>query len=49
AGARRTMAQLANLGIDMDGAVAEQLQVEGLTAFAKSFEEMLAEVGRAMR
>ncbi|MBU2827650.1 MAG: transaldolase [Acidithiobacillus ferriphilus] len=47
--ARRTMAQLASLGIDMDGAVAEQLQVEGLAAFAKSFEEMLAEVARAMR
>ncbi|MDD5374148.1 transaldolase [Acidithiobacillus sp.] len=46
--AQRTMAQLASLGIDMDGAVAEQLQTEGLAAFAKSFEEMLAEVKRAM-
>ncbi|MHB8237648.1 MAG: transaldolase family protein, partial [Acidithiobacillus ferrivorans] len=48
AGAQQTMARLASLGIDMDGAVAEQLQAEGLAAFAKSFEEMLAEVGRAM-
>ena len=46
--AQRTMAQLASLGVDMDGAVAEQLQTEGLAAFAKSFEEMLAEVKRAM-
>ncbi len=46
-GAQRTMEQLAHLGIDMDGDVAEQLQMEGLAAFARSFEEMLAEVERA--
>ena len=46
-GARRIMEQLAHLGIDMDGDVAEQLQMEGLAAFARSFEEMLAEVERA--
>ena len=46
--AQQIMARLASLGIDMDGAVAEQLQAEGMAAFAKSFEEMLAEVARAM-
>lgn len=44
---RATMNQLESLGIDMDQ-VAAQLQEEGLAAFSKSFEEMLAEVGKAM-
>ncbi len=47
AAAQAIMAQLQALGIDMD-AVAVQLQQEGLAAFAKSFEEMLTEVGKAM-
>ncbi|WP_414040884.1 transaldolase [Acidithiobacillus sp. M4-SHS-6] len=45
--AQATMTQLGSLGIDMDK-VAAQLQEEGLAAFAKSFEEMLSEVGKAM-
>lgn len=45
--AQAVMAGLESLGIHMDS-VAEQLQQEGLAAFAKSFEEMLAEVGKAM-
>lgn len=45
--AQATMNQLESLGIDMDQ-VAAQLQEEGLAAFSKSFEEMLAEVGKAV-
>ncbi|MBN2679969.1 transaldolase [Acidithiobacillus montserratensis] len=45
--AQATMSQLESLGIDMDQ-VAAQLQEEGLAAFSKSFEEMLAEVGKAV-
>ncbi|PKY12116.1 transaldolase [Acidithiobacillus marinus] len=45
--ARTTMNQLESLGIHMDQ-IAAQLQEEGLAAFAKSFEEMLSEVGKAM-
>jgi transaldolase/transaldolase/glucose-6-phosphate isomerase len=36
-----TMAALAGLGIDMD-AVTDRLQVEGVTAFAASFDQLLA-------
>ncbi len=42
--AREELAALASLGVDL-GAVTEQLQVEGVDKFAKSFREMLATVG----
>jgi transaldolase len=42
--AREELAALKSLGIDLD-AVTEQLQVEGVDKFAKSFREMLATVG----
>ena len=42
--AREELAVLKSLGIDLD-AVTEQLQVEGVDKFAKSFREMLATVG----
>lgn len=42
--AREELAALASLGVDLD-AVTEQLQVEGVDKFAKSFREMLATVG----
>ncbi|MGE4530767.1 MAG: transaldolase, partial [Acidithiobacillus sp.] len=45
--AEQVLKQLQDLGINME-AVADQLQQEGLAAFAKSFEEMLEEVGKAM-
>ena len=41
---RVDLAVLKALGIDLD-AVTEQLQVEGVDKFAKSFREMLATVG----
>ncbi|MET0397501.1 MAG: transaldolase [Longimicrobiaceae bacterium] len=42
--AREELAALKSLGVDLD-AVTEQLQVEGVDKFAKSFREMLATVG----
>jgi transaldolase len=39
-GARRTWESLTDVGIDMDD-VAHQLEVEGVAAFEKSFEELL--------
>lgn len=42
--AEQTLADLASLGVDLDGQVAPQLQEEGLEAFSTAFEAMLAEV-----
>jgi transaldolase len=40
-GADRTLAELAALGVDLD-AVTDQLQIEGVAAFARSFDQLLA-------
>jgi transaldolase len=45
-GAAATMAALAGLGIDMD-AVTDELQVEGVAAFAASFDRLLAALDAA--
>lgn len=42
-GARKELASLETLGIDLD-AVTEQLQVEGVDKFARSFRELLQTV-----
>lgn len=42
--AQATLDTLAELGIDMDGDVAQTLQTQGLAAFDESFGKMLAEV-----
>lgn len=42
-GARTYLAQLAELGIDMD-AITHQLQVDGVESFAKSFESLMQSV-----
>ncbi len=42
-GARATLAALARYGVDLD-AVTEQLQVEGVEAFAASFDQLLAAI-----
>lgn len=44
-GAERELSSLANLGIDLD-AVAEQLQVDGIAAFAASYGKVLATLER---
>ncbi|HET6233190.1 MAG TPA: transaldolase [Longimicrobiaceae bacterium] len=46
--ARAELATLAELGIDLD-AVTEQLQVEGVEKFAKSFAGMIATVGEKLK
>jgi len=45
--ADKVWAALERLGIDMDGAIAEQLQNEGVDSFQKSFDELLAEIQSA--
>ena len=42
-GARRHLAALADLGIDLD-AITSQLQTDGVTAFAKPFEALMATI-----
>ncbi len=46
--ARRTIAGLAELGIDFNGVLA-RLEVEGVASFAKSYESLLEVVGRRAR
>ena len=46
AGAEQVFAQLADLGVDID-AVTEELQVEGVAAFAASFDQLLAALDAA--
>jgi len=45
--ADRVWDALERLGIDMDGAIAEQLQREGVDAFQQSFDALLAEIEKA--
>jgi len=45
-GAERILAELASVGVSIDAVTAE-LQVEGVAAFAKSFDELLAALGEA--
>jgi transaldolase/transaldolase/glucose-6-phosphate isomerase len=42
-GSRRRLAKLAELGIDLNG-ITERLQDEGVAAFAKSFESLIASI-----
>jgi transaldolase len=46
AGAEQVFSQLADLGVDID-AVTDQLQVEGVAAFAASFDQLLAALDAA--
>jgi transaldolase len=46
AGAEQVFAQLADLGVDID-AVTDELQVEGVAAFAASFDQLLAALDAA--
>jgi len=43
--AEALVARLAGFGIDLDGAVAEQLQTDGLALFQGSYERLLEQVG----
>ena len=43
AGARSRLAKLAELGIDLDG-ITERLQDEGVAAFGKSFDSLIASI-----
>ena len=45
AGARELVQRLAATGIDLD-AIGDELQVEGVDAFAKSFDDLLAVIGQ---
>ena len=47
--ARETLERVSRLGIDLEGDIAPALQQEGLEAFARSFQEMLAEVEELRR
>jgi transaldolase len=45
-GAERVLAELSTFGIDIDAVTAE-LQIEGVAAFAKSFDQLVAALGTA--
>ena len=46
AGADRVFAELAQVGVDIN-AITTELQVEGVAAFAKSFDQLLGALDRA--